>query len=136
AHRDGDRVYAVIGGLGSATDWIELGPPASPDPGEAAARLAIDQAGVPAASIGLLEESGPTLRGDPRGGRGDCSSALGSLQADIGQAGAAGGLLSVAKAALCLHLQILPPSPTDDRSRREAACLSKSFPTQAQFWLR
>ena len=123
AQRDGDRVYAVIRGLGSATGEMGSGRPSHPDADSDAA-------------IGLLEASSPSLEEAPRLGESGDSGAVGSLQADIGQAGAAAGLLSVAKAAMCLDHQVLPPSPTEDRSPRGAEGPSRSFPTRAQFWLR
>src|SRR5262249_43513636 len=68
----------------------------------------------------------------------DASCALASIGADIGQAGAAAGLASVVKAALCLHQQILPsPRPEARWPRKVAALTPPAFlPAAPQYWLR
>ena len=108
AERDGDRVYAVIRGFGAATRGIGGGPAVGPDPRAVAARLAMGQANVPAPSIGLLEIQGGGCDQVGHGVLVEHSTGLGSLDADIGEAGAAAGLASTARAALCLYHRILP----------------------------
>jgi acyl transferase domain-containing protein/3-hydroxymyristoyl/3-hydroxydecanoyl-(acyl carrier protein) dehydratase len=102
AVRDGDRVYAVIRGVGSAT-----GPGIdAPAPDEravlAARRRAVEEAG-PGSDDGF-HEAAVTER---------CAAArawpLGSIQAEVGHTGAASGLAGLVKAALCLYQEILPP---------------------------
>ena len=62
---------------------------------------------------------------------------LGSVKADIGHAGAASGLASLVKTALCLHRQILPPLRAGDGDPPWRKCARDfRFPAGAQFWLR
>ena len=119
AERDGDRVYAVIRGGGLATGGGE------------SARRAFDSAGVDPSSVGYLDPGLVDGDGSVAGGPG---VALASAALDVGHAGAASGLASLVKAAICLHQQVIPPlrdtgpdpSPTD-----------RGFaPKGPQYWLR
>jgi len=117
AARDGDRVYAVVRGVGAASG----GPVDSADPGlEAgalAARRALDEAGFGPAAVGYLEAPGGE-RAEASGAVGWAGfgpgpgCATGSASGDVGHAGAASGLAAVVKAALALSLEILPPAGT------------------------
>jgi len=117
----GDRIYAVVRGLGAAGGAaLELA-------GEReaayvrAAESAYAEAGVPATRVGLVEAHGSAV---PRedwvearaletvfraGESGGASTAIASTCGVIGHAGAAAGIASFVKAALCLHHQVLPP---------------------------
>jgi acyl transferase domain-containing protein/3-hydroxymyristoyl/3-hydroxydecanoyl-(acyl carrier protein) dehydratase len=150
ARRDGDRIYAVIRGFGSASGRITQGLTAELGLRDAAARPALAQAGLPDDSsvsfheVQLLCWSQRDEAEDqvlapirPRSGEND-GPHLGSLVEEIGPAGAAAGLASVAKAALCLDQQILPPSRGSIRWLRDELPFSElaSRPRAAQFWLR
>ncbi|MEI8306727.1 MAG: beta-ketoacyl synthase N-terminal-like domain-containing protein, partial [Chloroflexales bacterium] len=123
AERDGDRVYAVIRGIGSSSDGRYKSIYAPRSEGQARAlRRAYASAGVPAASIGLIEAHGTgtvagdlcevqTLRdvfgeGNPR----QAHIALGSVKSQIGHTKAAAGAAGLIKAALALHHRVLPPT--------------------------
>ncbi len=123
AERDGDRVYAVIRGIGSSSDGRYKSIYAPRSEGQARAlRRAYASAGVPAASIGMIEAHGTgtvagdlcevqTLRevfgeGNPR----QAHIALGSVKSQIGHTKAAAGAAGLIKAALALHHRVLPPT--------------------------
>ncbi|GLW13691.1 polyketide synthase [Streptomyces sp. NBRC 13847] len=125
AERDGDRIYAVIRGVGVASDG-RSGSLVNPDPaGQVrAVRQAWRRAGLdPAApgSLGLLEAHGTaTPSGDaaelatlaevfgpaPGGDR----AVLGSVKSMIGHTMPAAGVAGLVKAALAVHHGVLPPT--------------------------
>jgi acyl transferase domain-containing protein/3-hydroxymyristoyl/3-hydroxydecanoyl-(acyl carrier protein) dehydratase len=115
ALRDGDRIHAVIRGVGTASGG---GPLPSPEVYTAALERAYSDSGVAPSSVAYLEAHGS---GDPGedsaeaealagffAGKDKGSLTIGSAKADIGHAGAAGGLASFVKACLCLEHQIIP----------------------------
>jgi len=106
SERDGDRIYAVIRGAGLAT----LGD------ADASLDRALAESGVEPSSIGYADRDGA---GGPIPG-----AAVASARGDVGHAGAASGLASLVKAALCLYQQILPPSAPGEP------------PRGPRFWLR
>ena len=149
AVRDGDRVYAVIKGMGSASGGgCELTTPTSAACAEAL-RRAYDDARVDASRAGLLECHGS---GDPREDQAEASAlievfgiaeaelplALSSVKTVIGHAGAAAGLAGLVKAALCLYQEILPPGPELATPIAPLAKARTRFhsPRRAQYWLR
>jgi acyl transferase domain-containing protein/phosphopantetheinyl transferase len=120
AERDGDRIYAVLRGLGTSSDGRAMGVLAPRLEGEELAlRRAYDDAGLDPASVGLIEAHGTgTPVGDAveiealRRVFGDTGAPLpiGSVKSMIGHcipAAAAAGLI---KAALAVHHKVLPPT--------------------------
>jgi acyl transferase domain-containing protein len=121
AERDGDRIYAVIKGIGSASDGRAMSVAAPRVEGEELAlRRAYDKAGVAPETIGLIEAHGTgTAVGDPtevealnrvlgprKGPLPTC--AIGSVKSMIGHAMPAAGAASLIKTALALHHRVLP----------------------------
>lgn len=139
AVRDGDRVYCVVKGAGAA----------SGDGAYAAAlRRAYAEAGVDPSTVGLLEahasgfpeedEAEARALADFFGtAQAPLPCALGRLKAQIGHAGAAAGLAGLARAALALYQEVLPPSepftPREPLARAKARFFA---PQRAQYWLR
>ncbi|MDZ8104028.1 MAG: SDR family NAD(P)-dependent oxidoreductase [Nostoc sp. DedQUE12a] len=123
AERDGDRIYAVIKGIGTSSDgrYKSIYAP-RPEGQVRALRRAYEDAGFPPASIGLIEAHGTgTMAGDPA----EFSSikevfgennpkkqyiALGTVKSQIGHTKAAAGAASLIKTALALHHKVLPPT--------------------------
>jgi len=142
AERDGDRIYAVIKGIGEASGDLML-------PGTAAYRHALerayDEAGVKPEQVGYLEAHGSGNAAEDRmeasalarffdAGRSELittqdasknapeegvpalldqrSLAVGSVKADIGHCGAASGLAAFVKGCLALYQEIIPASQT------------------------
>src|SRR5690606_3080719 len=117
ALRDGDQVYAVIRGLGTAGgDGLQAGPEAY--------RLALERAYADAevdpASVAYLETHGSGHPAEDRleaeallefFNQGDLPLAVGSLTPFAGWTGAAAGLASLARACACLRHRVLPPLP-------------------------
>ncbi|WP_051361927.1 type I polyketide synthase [Solimonas soli] len=120
---DGDRVYAVIEGCGSASDGRSASLVA---PSVAGQRMALDKAWAQAPfereQIGLLEAHGT---GTPTGdavelqtvgeffGPHDGTAArpvIGSVKSMIGHAMPASGMASIIKTALAIHHGVLPPT--------------------------
>lgn len=123
AVRDGDRVYAVIDGVGSASDGRALGLTAPrPEGQRAALTRAYGMAGVSPARVGLVEAHGTgTVVGDrtelrtltevfTEAGAEVGSCALGSVKSQIGHTKCAAGLAGLIKAALAVHHGVRPPT--------------------------
>jgi acyl transferase domain-containing protein/phosphopantetheinyl transferase (holo-ACP synthase) len=127
ARRDGDRIYAVVRGVGVASDG-RAASLVNPDPGgqARAIRLAWAAAGLdPAApgSLGLLEAHGT---GTPNGDRAELATlaevfgppdpdagpdaVIGSVKSMIGHTMPAAGVAGLVKAALAVHYSTLLPT--------------------------
>ncbi|MGB8022147.1 MAG: polyketide synthase, partial [Candidatus Nanopelagicales bacterium] len=123
AEKAGDRIYAVILGMGGSSDGKGKGITA---PNPVGQRLAVGRAwqnaNVDPATIGMLEAHGTSTRvGDATelasldeifAGHGVApgSIALGSVKSNIGHLKGAAGAAGLFKAAMCLHEKVLPPS--------------------------
>ncbi|MGW2181137.1 SDR family NAD(P)-dependent oxidoreductase [Streptomyces sp. NPDC001732] len=123
AERDGDRIYAVIDGVGSASDGRALGLTAPrPEGQRAALERAYTGAGVSPAEVGLIEAHGTgTVVGDrtelstltevfTESGALPGSCAIGSVKSQIGHTKCAAGMAGLIKTALALHHGIKPPT--------------------------
>ena len=121
AERDGDRIYAVIRGIGSSSDGRGDAIYAPSAGGQKKALYdAYDRAGVTPESIGLIEAHGTGTRvGDAvevkalREVYGQARTpwcALGSVKAQIGHTKAAAGAAGLIKTALALHHKVIPPT--------------------------
>ena len=123
AERDGDRIYAVIRGIGSSSDGKGKGITA-PNPAgqQRAVERAWKNAAVSPASVGLIEAHGTSTRvGDVTevaslqavfGGLGlpVHSVAMGSVKSNIGHLKSAAGAAGLLKAVYALAERTLPPS--------------------------
>lgn len=155
ARWDGDRVYAVVRGIGCAGgEWACAGGPSDPVGGDTgkASRLALErayaEAGVDPASVEYVETPGAASPEEDRreaelldsffgSSRRKNRCRLGAATADVGHLGAAAGLVSVVKACLALYQEILPPL----RGLREpgpalAGARHLLAPTWPQYWVR
>ncbi|WP_460445389.1 beta-ketoacyl synthase N-terminal-like domain-containing protein, partial [Angustibacter aerolatus] len=124
AERDGDRVHAVVRGLGSASDGRGTSVYAPLPAGQVRAlRRAYDDAGYGPETVELVEAHGTgTTAGDAAEvaalrevfagtGRPDAGwCALGSVKSQIGHTKAAAGAAGLLKAVLALHHRVLPPT--------------------------
>ncbi|MCW2959124.1 MAG: acyltransferase protein, partial [Solirubrobacterales bacterium] len=123
AERDGDRVYAVIRGVGAASDGRARSLTAPRPEGQMRAlRRAYAHAGFSPATVGLVEAHGTgTVAGDGAevqaltrvyadAGAGTQSVAIGSVKSMIGHTKATAGVAGLVKAALALHHGVLPPT--------------------------
>ncbi|MCM2265793.1 MAG: acyltransferase domain-containing protein, partial [Desulfuromonadales bacterium] len=132
AERDGDRIYAVIRGIGSSSDGkgeAIYTPSASGQ--KKAIRDAYQRSGVTPDSIGLLEAHGTgTKVGDAvevsalRDIYGEADQpwcALGSVKSQIGHTKAAAGSAGLIKAALALHHKVIPPTIKVKQPLREVS---------------
>jgi acyl transferase domain-containing protein/NAD(P)H-dependent flavin oxidoreductase YrpB (nitropropane dioxygenase family)/acyl carrier protein len=119
AERDGDRIYALIEGIGSASDGRNRSLTAPHPPGQVAAlRRAYEDAAVDPAAVTLIEAHGTgTALGDKSevqalatvlGARGHSACALGSVKSMIGHTKVAAGLAGLIKGALALQQRVLP----------------------------
>jgi acyl transferase domain-containing protein/NAD(P)-dependent dehydrogenase (short-subunit alcohol dehydrogenase family) len=123
AQRDGDRIYAVIKGLGTASDGKSQSIYAPRQSGQVAAlRRAFQSAGIAPDNIGLVEAHGTGTRvGDQVEFKALCEvfgtvaangerCALGSVKSNIGHTKAAAGTAGLIKAAFCLYHKVLIPT--------------------------
>lgn len=123
AERDGDKIYAVIKGIGTSSDGRYKSIYAPRQEGQITAlRRAYEDAGFEASTVGLVEAHGTgTMAGDPtefaslREYFGEENPrrqyiALGSVKSQIGHTKAAAGAASIIKTSLALHHKVLPPT--------------------------
>ncbi len=118
---DGDRIYALVRGIGQASDGKGLGLLAPSVEGEALAmERAYKASGVDPASVELVEAHGSgiplgdkteisaikKILGERKGPQG--SVALGSIKSMISHCIPAAGIAGLIKSALALHYKILP----------------------------
>ena len=124
AERDGDRIYAVIRGLGTSSDGKGGAIYAPMAAGQVRAlRRAYETAGYGPDTVELVEAHGTATRagdaaefkslgqvfgetGRPDGGW----CALGTVKSQIGHTKAAAGAAGLIKAVLALHQRVLPPT--------------------------
>ncbi|MDX5373323.1 MAG: acyltransferase domain-containing protein [Pseudomonadaceae bacterium] len=120
---DGDRVYAVLRGIGQASDGRGTGLLAPSEEGEALSiRRAYESSGVDPASISLVEAHGTgiplgdkteiaalrSVLGERQGLLG--SVAIGSVKSMISHCIPAAGIAGLIKTSLALHHKVLPPT--------------------------
>ncbi|MGB0651660.1 MAG: SDR family NAD(P)-dependent oxidoreductase [Thermoplasmatota archaeon] len=131
AERDGDKVYAVLRGVGGSSDGKGKGITAPNPAGQVkAVQRAFEDAELPPATLGLLEAHGTsTPVGDPvelqslidafdgMGGDGATASApargsiaVGSVKGNMGHLKSAAGAAGLLKATLAVHHGVLPPT--------------------------
>ncbi len=123
AERDGDRIYAVIRGIGSSSDGRYKSIYAPRPSGQTLAiQRAYQEAGFPPQAVSLIEAHGTgTKAGDPAEFEGlkaafgtpngkKQSIAIGSVKSQIGHTKAAAGAAGMIKTTLALHHKVLPPT--------------------------
>ena len=152
AQRDGDRVYAVIRGVGAAHgDAIDAdardGAAMQTAYAQALTR-AYAEAGVAPSSVQMIESHGSGTRNEDvieaqalSGFFDDAARVLAcnisSAKADVGHTGAASGLVSFIKASLCLYHEMLPGLRNSDASRSEFSGASKlNLASGSRPWVR
>ncbi|MBI3372079.1 MAG: type I polyketide synthase [Betaproteobacteria bacterium] len=147
AQRDGDRIYAVIRGVGAANG--NAGEAMAPEPAayQRALTRAYAEAGV-ASGVELLETHGSGAPDEDAAeaqaladffGNGARSTAcnIASAKADVGHAGAASGLVSLVKASLCLYRETIPALRGCDVPRHElAGANGLRAPRASRHWVR
>ncbi len=123
AERDGDRIYAVIQGIGASSDGKDKGLTAPRPIGQLRALTrAYAKAGIAPQTVGLIEAHATgtrvgdvaeaealhtLLRGASLAPR---SIAVGSVKSMIGHTKSTAGLASLIKTALALYHKVLPPT--------------------------
>src|SRR5262249_16202249 len=123
ARRDGDRIYAVLRGVGSSSDGKGNAIYAPRADGQIEAlKTAYHIAAVTPETIELVEAHGTGTRvGDATevealthvyraGGRQGTWCALGSIKSQIGHTKAAAGAAGLIKATLALYHKVIPPT--------------------------
>ncbi|BBO66829.1 hypothetical protein DSCA_07590 [Desulfosarcina alkanivorans] len=140
AERDGDRIYALIRGIGSSSDGKSQSIYAPRPEGQARALLeAYRNAGIRPDTVELVEAHGTGTRvGDemeftalktvfgavnPNGNR----CALGSVKSMIGHTKAAAGSAGLIKSALSLYNKVLPPTIKADNPDPKLGIESSPF---------
>jgi acyl transferase domain-containing protein/NADP-dependent 3-hydroxy acid dehydrogenase YdfG len=150
AERDGDRVYALIKGIGGSSDGRDLSLTAPRPAGQMVALArAYQDADVSPSTVELVEAHGTgTVAGDraevealrnvfEESGADRRVCALGSVKTMIGHSKCAAGLASIIKVAQSLYHKVLPPTMGVDTPN--PACNFESSPfylnTEARPWL-
>ncbi|CAN2536639.1 hypothetical+protein [Methylocapsa aurea] len=150
AERDGDRIYAVVKGIGSSSDGRNRSLTAPDNRGQALAlQRAYEKAGVSPASVALIEAHGTgTAVGDKceiksmtqvfgEAGAARQSCAVGSVKSMIGHTKVTAGLAALVKASLALKHRVLPPTLGVDKpsSRVDFSQTPFYVNTRARPWL-
>jgi PfaB family protein len=143
---DGDRIYSVIKGIGKAgRGGVSIQTP-SKNAYILSLKRCVEDAGVSSSVISFFETHGS---GNPLEDRVESQAlneffagrkepcAIGSVKPNIGHTGAASGLASLVKTALCLYQEIIPPLnnyiQSGDQSWQNGAFHMPAFP---QYWVR
>ncbi|GHG32886.1 MULTISPECIES: type I polyketide synthase [Amycolatopsis] len=149
AERDGDRIYALVKGVGAASDGKALGLTAPrPEGQRRALERAYRDAGVSPVDVGLVEAHGTgTVVGDAtelrtltgfftEAGAEPGSCVLGSVKSQIGHTKCAAGLAGLIKAALALWHEVVPPTLqlTKPNDAWDPAASPFTFTTAARPW--
>ncbi len=147
---DADRIYAVIKGIGGASDGKGSGMTVPRSHGQ---KLAIDRAceiaGFNTDTVDLIEAHGT---GTPLGDRVELETihktlqnhganqpcAIGSIKSAIGHTKGAAGVIGIIKAALALHHKVLPAHINADTIHPAVSCPQTRLylNTQTRPWLR
>lgn len=158
AIKDGDRIYAVVKGIGkSAADSLKNQQSAT-EAYVRAARSAWQESGCGISSAGLIESHGSADKNEDMieaqalsqlfadkvrpekdaFAADDQLCAISSLKPVAGHTGCAAGLFSLAKAAICLYQQVLPALKGVKEPLTPLKNCKNSFftPERSQFWLR
>ncbi|MFO0937101.1 MAG: beta-ketoacyl synthase N-terminal-like domain-containing protein, partial [Gemmataceae bacterium] len=148
AERDGDRVYAVIRGIGSSVGGTASG--SAPDSAAYASSFlrALSDASIPAAGFDYLElaSSGHADADAPESdallailatAKRSFPLSVGAVSSQIGQTGAAAFLAGFVKTCLAIYHEILPPAPIPTAMARLdfSAANRIQFTTAPQYWL-
>jgi acyl transferase domain-containing protein/NAD(P)-dependent dehydrogenase (short-subunit alcohol dehydrogenase family) len=151
AERDGDRILALIRGIGTSSDGSGSAVYAPKKEGQVRCLIdAYTAAGVDPQTVELVEAHGTgTKVGDATEVQGLCDvfgksanrtgrwCTLGSVKSQIGHTKAAAGAAGLVKAILALHHRVLPPTLKVDRP--QDALLAEGVPfavnRQARPWL-
>jgi acyl transferase domain-containing protein/NADP-dependent 3-hydroxy acid dehydrogenase YdfG len=156
AERDGNRVYAILKGLGAGSDGRATAIYAPLADGQARTlKRAYEAAGYPPNTVELVEAHGTgTKAGDAAefkalaavfgengaepGAPETGWCALGSVKSQIGHTKAAAGAASLIKAALALHHGVLPPTAKVERPNPTLGVEQSPFHinTAARPWIR
>ncbi|SCD39587.1 polyketide-type polyunsaturated fatty acid synthase PfaA [Streptomyces sp. TverLS-915] len=152
AERDGDRVHALIRGIGTSSDGRSTAIYAPLPAGQARAlRRAYEEAGYGPDTVELVEAHGTGTRagdaaelaalrevfGSPgHGERPWC--ALGSVKSQIGHTKCAAGAAGLLKAVMALRHKVLPPTIKVERPAAEVTAPGSPFyvSTRARPWVR
>nr|WP_199074996.1 type I polyketide synthase [Pedobacter sp. ASV19] len=150
AIRDGDKIYAVIQGIGGSSDGKSLGLTAPRKSGQVKALArAYDQAGISPAVLGLVEAHGTgTVVGDKtelsaltdmlnQSGALAGQTHLGSVKTQIGHTKCAAGLAGLIKATLAVYHGVKPPTIhlKNPNSYYNPATSPFAFHTEAGLWM-
>ncbi|MEU8626845.1 SDR family oxidoreductase [Streptomyces sp. NPDC048669] len=152
AERDGDRIHAVIRGIGTSSDGRSTAIYAPLPAGQARAlRRAYEEAGYGPETVELVEAHGTgTKAGDTAelaalgevfgtSGRTDGQwCAIGSVKSQIGHTKCAAGAAGLLKAVMALHHKVLPPTVKVERPNPAAAAPDGPFyvNTETRPWVR
>ncbi|MGR3219366.1 MAG: acyltransferase domain-containing protein, partial [Candidatus Anammoxibacter sp.] len=165
AVKAGDKIYAVIKGIGSTTGCDPANRVLSVESYKPVLQNAYDEAGIKFDDVDLIEVSGSGKQGVdsgelealfesfgrvPAGSKDEYGCAISSARGDIGHSGAASGMASLVKTALCVYHKTIPGnrslSNAQDQSSGQSSDLSYDlifdsqnrfyFPGNSRYWLR
>ncbi|MBW2700285.1 MAG: type I polyketide synthase, partial [Deltaproteobacteria bacterium] len=149
AERDGDKIYAVLRGIGSSSDGKGKGITApNPHGQRLAIQRAYEAAGISPTEVGMIEAHGTsTAVGDvveanttaeffSSAGVRPQQIPMGSVKSQIGHMKGAAGAAALLKAALCIHHKIIPATLHFEKPNPKIDFEHAPFyiPTRLQGW--
>lgn len=150
AERDGDKIYAVLKGIGSSSDGRFKSIYAPRSEGQAKAlKRAYEDANISPQTMGMIEAHGTGTKAGDAGEFAGLSQifkpheqdgqhiALGSVKSQIGHTKAAAGAAGLIKSALALYHKVLPPTINVTTPHPELNIEDSAFyiNSQARPWL-
>lgn len=146
ARANGDKIYAVIKGVGSASDAGETSVLMPSSSGQVRAlQAAYQDARVDPDTISYLETHGTgTVAGDPVeletirsffGSSDSATRALGSVKSMIGHTMPAAGIASLIRTVMALSNKVIPPTINSDEPRPALAETPFYLPLEARPWI-
>ena len=150
AKADGDCIYAVIKGVGSAHGGTKKNREASVSTYCNSLDKALSDASISKADISFVETHGSGIPEEDSveaealtglfkkgGSKEESSVAIGALKPLTGHTGAVSGLASLAKTSLCLFHRLLPAMPSFESAHHASWHSSPfHFPNRSTFWVR
>ncbi|MGR3319631.1 MAG: beta-ketoacyl synthase N-terminal-like domain-containing protein [Candidatus Anammoxibacter sp.] len=146
AVKAGDKIYAVIKGIGSTTGQVEKSY-------KTTLKNAYDEAGITFDNVDLIETYGNGQQGADSGelaallesfgsvsdnSKDEYGCAVSSVRDDIGHSGAASGLASLVKTALCVYHKTIPGNRNSSNTINGFFDNQNKFylPLNSRYWLR
>ncbi len=143
AIRDGDQIYCLLRGMAQCSAG-QNPPDSSAEQYQQCLKEALSDAGLDSVRLGLVELGGISSRFDTEmqvlksglGKSGMNSLVISSCREMLGDTGAADGMSSLLRMALCMHYRVLPTTPSLAKEDVQWDLGGYYCPKESHYWLR